>query len=66
MNYDTTLFRESEIRSTTLTLRLSPAQKACIYDLARLRGTSLTRFVLALIAQECDLLNNTKSQSIGL
>ena len=57
MNFETTLFRKSDPKSTTLTLRLSPAQKQCVYDMANQNGTSISHFLLSLVGQECERLN---------
>jgi uncharacterized protein (DUF1778 family) len=67
MDFDTMLFRETETKSTTLTIRLSPSQKTCICNLAQQKGASIARFMLGLVGQEYERINrNTLSQTSGI
>ena len=49
---DLTLFKVNQTKSTTLTIRLSPAQKICINALAEQKGISSACFVLDLVGKE--------------
>ena len=56
---DMTLFKAPEHKSTTLTIRLTPNQKACICDLAKQRKATVARFILSLVGNEYGRIHNT-------
>jgi hypothetical protein len=51
MNYDATLFRESDAKSAAISFRLTPRQKDIIIFLSAQRGTSPGRYLLGLVAR---------------
>ena len=59
MKADTNLFKEAEHKSVTLTIRLTPSQKACIYDLVEQKKVTVARFILDLVGNDYDRLYNT-------
>ena len=60
---DMTLFKAPEHKSTTLTIRLTPSQKACICDLAKQKKATVARFILGLVGNEYDRLHNTRDNA---
>ncbi len=62
MIYSAALFRRNEAKTTTLTIRLTPHQKDCIYELANQKKLKASRFILDLVGleyeRESKLCNN--------
>ena len=46
------LFREREVKSAEICIKLTKAQKLRIVEMAEIAGTSATRFIISLIGQE--------------
>ena len=59
MYTETIFFQETQNKSATLTIRLTPKQKQCISDLAEQRGMTVSRFLLSLVGNEYNSLYNT-------
>jgi uncharacterized protein (DUF1778 family) len=58
MNLNSTLFRKPEVKSQTLSIRLSPAQKQAISKLAEKEGVSVSVLLLESIGHKYECLNN--------
>ena len=53
------LFRQSEVKSETITIRLSPSQKYAVLELAAQRGTNASKLFLGLMGNEFERINDT-------